>query len=86
MIKNGYQAIHVTETANFVKQDIESFQWSDDKRIWVITAKMEELGFTGHSGFSFGWTMRQLQQIFRLGEAVYRRELLIEKIKKAYPV
>jgi len=86
MIKNGYQAVQLTETANFVKQDIESFQWSDDKRIWVITAKMEELGYTGHSGFSFGWTMRQLQQIFRLGEVVYRRELLIEKIKKDYPV
>jgi hypothetical protein len=86
MIKNGFQAVQLTETADFVKQDTESFQWSRDNRIWIITAKMEELGYTGHSGFSFGWTMRQVQQIFRLGEAEYRRQLLIEKIKQEYQV
>jgi len=86
MIKNGFEAVQLTETANFVKQDTESFQWSGDNRVWVITAKMEELGYYGHSGCSFGWTMRQLQQIFRHGEAVYRREYLIAKIKKEYPV
>jgi hypothetical protein len=86
MIKNGFQAVQLTETADFVKSNIESFQWSGDNRIWVITAKMEELGFYGHSGCSFGWTMRQLQQIFRLGEAEYRRQYLTEKIKKEYQV
>ena len=32
---------------------------------------MEELGYNGHSGYSFGWTMRQMQYIAEHGESNY---------------
>ena len=41
---------------------------SSDKEINIITEKMAELGYDGHSGASFGWTMRQMQYIAQHGE------------------
>ena len=29
---------------------------------------MIELGYDGHTGFTFGWTMRQIQSIAKQGE------------------
>ena len=76
MIQNAWLAIQQTETADFVRKDIESFQWSSDPRIWIITAKMEQLGYHGHSGCSFGWTMRQMQFLYRYGENEFRKRWL----------
>jgi hypothetical protein len=33
---------------------------------------MEELGYDGHSGASFGWTMRTMQYIANHGEKKYK--------------
>jgi hypothetical protein len=68
MLVNAYQAITQTETWNFVKQDCESFMLSEDPRIWVISNKMAQLGYDGHSGSSFGCTMRDMQYIAQHGE------------------
>jgi hypothetical protein len=76
MLQNAWLAIQQTETADFVKKDTETFQWSSDPKIWIITAKMEELGYDGHSGFSFRWTMRQMQFIYRFGEEEFRKKWL----------
>jgi len=75
MLENAWHAITQTETWNFVAEPIESFMFSNDNMIWVITAKMEELGYKGHSGFSFGWTMRQMQYLAQNG---------VEKFKEGY--
>ena len=72
MLQNAYQAVNQTETWNFVKKDIESFSLSSAPEIWRITNKMEQLGYNGHSGFSFGWTMRQMQFIAKNGEGKYK--------------
>jgi len=61
MLENAWQAINLTENWGFVSQPTESFQFSEDNRISIITEKMEQLGYYGHSGCSFGWTMRQMQ-------------------------
>jgi hypothetical protein len=76
MLANAWQAINLTETWDFVRMPTESFMMSRDDRIWVITAKMEELGYYGHSGFSFGWTLRQMQFIAQHGEARFRKTYL----------
>jgi len=76
MLANAWQAINLTETWDFVRMPIESFMLSRDDKIWVITAKMKELGYYGHSGFSFGWTMRQMQFIAQHGEKKFREEYL----------
>lgn len=67
MLENAWRAINLTETWDFVAQPIDSFMMSNDKRILVITRKMEELGYKGHSGFTFGWTMRNMQFIAQYG-------------------
>ena len=78
MIHNAWLAIQQTETADFVRQNIESFQLSDDPRIWIITKKMVELGYNGHTGFSFGWTMRQMQFLYKFGENEFRKKMAIK--------
>jgi hypothetical protein len=76
MLANAWQAINITETWNFVKQPIESFMFSNDPRTKIIAEKMEELGYYGHSGASYGFTMRIMQYIANHGEKKYKQQLL----------
>lgn len=80
MLTNAWQAITQTNTWNFVAQEIESFMWSKDPRIREISIKMEELGFDGHSGCSFGNTIRSMQYLVQNGEDYYKK-LFEKKIK-----
>ena len=73
MLTNAWQAITQTNTWNFVAQEIESFMWSKDPKIHKITIKMEELGFGGHSGCSFGYTMRSIQYLAQNGEEEFKK-------------
>jgi len=74
---NAWQAITLTESWDYIKQDIKSFMFSDDPRICMIHKKMEKLGYEGHTGASFGWTMRTIQYIAIHGEKKYK-ELVTE--------
>ena len=76
MLVNAWQAITNTELWDFVKEDIESFGFSQDPRVLRIGNKMIELGYNGHSGASFGYTMRTMQFIAKYGEEEYKRELM----------
>ena len=76
MFVNAWQAITITETWDFVKQPIDSFMWSNDKRVSIIGNKMEELGYGGHSGASFGCTMRTMQFIANHGEKKFKYEMI----------
>ena len=67
MLENAWQAITQTNTWDFVRQDIESFMFSSDPRVDIISQKMEELGYNGHSGCSFGYTMRNMQWLAKNG-------------------
>jgi hypothetical protein len=69
---NAFQAITQTETWHFVAKPCESFMSSEDPLIWVITNKMEELGYNCHSGSSFGCTMRDMQYIAQNGEQAFK--------------
>lgn len=74
MLVNAWQAITITKMWNFVREPIESFMFSDDPRVKIISEKMEELGYFGHSGTSFGCTMRAMQYIAKYGEKKFREE------------
>jgi hypothetical protein len=76
MLINAWQAINITETWDFVKQEIESFMFSNDPRVKIIYDKIEELGYTGHSGASFGFTMRTMQYIATHGAKKFKEEQL----------
>jgi hypothetical protein len=78
MLVNGYQAINTLELWNYMKKDTDSYMWSSDRETRMIGEKMSELG-AGHSGFSFGWTMRTLQYIAKNGEKKFKEEYLRKK-------
>ena len=73
MFTNAWQAITLTCMWSFVKQDIDSFMFSDDSRLDTIYKKMEELGYKGHSGSSFGITLRNMQFLVQNGEEEFKK-------------
>ena len=73
MLVNAWKAITETNNWNFLKQNIDSFMWSNDERINDITKKMEQLGYDGHSGTSFGCTMRNMQYLVKNGEEKFKK-------------
>lgn len=72
MFLNAYQAIQLTETWDFMKQDIDSYMWDKNPEIRIISNKMSELGYNYHSGSSFGFTMREMQFIAKNGLEVHK--------------
>lgn len=68
MLQNAWTAITQLDLWDYMKRDTDSYIMSSDPEINIITKKMEELGYDGHTGSSFGWTMRQMQHIAQHGE------------------
>jgi hypothetical protein len=87
MLVNAWQAISQTNLWDFVAQEIESFMWSNDPHIEVISEKMEQLGYHEHSGSSFGITMRNMQYLAQHGENKFKELFYgtddIEKVSKS---
>jgi len=81
MVKNGWLAVTQLELWGYMKKKCESYMICNDPEIWRITDKMAELGYNYHSGCSFGWTMRQLQEIAQHGEQRYAIERWSSQIK-----
>ena len=76
MITNAWQAITLTKMWHFVAQDIDSFMFSKDPQVDIIYEKMEELGYKGHSGCSFGVTIRYMQYLVQNGEEGFKKLLI----------
>lgn len=79
MLINAWLAITLTNNWDFIAEDNESFMWSNDPQINDIFRKMEELGYHGHSGSSFGFVMRNMQYLIQNGENKF-----IELFEKPY--
>ena len=78
MLINAWNAITELDLWNYMRNEQYSYMLSNDKEIYIISRKMEELGYNGHSGFSFGWTMRQMQYIAQFGEKKYAETILYQ--------
>jgi len=78
MFTNAWQAITLTETWDFIKNFQGSFMISEDENINRISMKMDELGYDGHSGCSFGFTMQTMKYIVMHGEEKFREDYIIE--------
>lgn len=74
MLTTAWQAITETNNWDFVSQEIESFMWSNDVKINEISKKIEDLGYNGHSGCSFGITMRNMQFLAQNGEEEFKKK------------
>jgi len=74
MLENAYNAITLSEGWDFLRtfnDNQNGFMFSDNPMTGKIMSKMEELGYSGHSGFSFGWTMRNMEFLAKHGKEVF---------------
>jgi hypothetical protein len=72
MFETAYQAITITELWNYMEKDM----FNDDDKLRRIYNKIEELGYNGHSGSSFGYIMRHMQFIATNGIEKHKQMLL----------
>ena len=86
MLQTAYQAINILELWNYMKQDPgpNGFVFGGDVRVRQIYNKIEELGYHGHSGSSFGCVLRDMQIIAQKGEKEYRK-IYLSTFKKVEP-
>jgi hypothetical protein len=77
MLEDAYEAIETTKMWDYMKKEpVGGYTFTDDEELRLINRHLE---YDGHSGFSFGWTMRTMQQIARLGEEKFIEECLTLK-------
>ena len=75
MYKTAYDAITKLELWNYIKDfQEESFMLSNSPNITRIYNKIEELGYYGHSGASFGCIMRSMEYIAKYGLDTFIQE------------
>lgn len=77
LVINGYNAVNQLELwswmMSFQPEDNKGFMWSKHPNISMIMQKMESLpDAPGHSGSSFGLTMRHLEYIAKHGMDKYK--------------
>ena len=72
MFSSAWQAISAAEGWYFMAQPIASFMWSTDPQLDNINTRIRNL-YDGHSGYTYGFTMRQMQLIARYGEMEYKK-------------
>ncbi len=73
MMENAYHAIAMAEGGwDYMKNfNEESFMFSSNPMVRTISANMETLGYNGHSGASFGWTMRTMEYLAKYGKEAF---------------
>jgi hypothetical protein len=66
MVKDAYEATEKAEAWDYLKrfEPDQGFMFSSDATVNKINANMK---YDGHSGGSYGWTMRQIQYIAQNG-------------------
>lgn len=77
MLKNAHQAITSTEYWHYMRTfNEQSFMFSNSTAVSTILKKMSELGYDGHSGCSFAWTMRQMEFLAKNGKLAFLRQFV----------
>ncbi len=73
MIENAYNAVTMTAGGwDYLKNfNEESFMFSSNPMVKSISDNMVTLGYDGHSGASFGWTMRTMEYLAKHGKEAF---------------
>jgi len=75
MYDTAFNAITQLELWNYMKNfSGESFMFSKDEEVMQIYRKIEQLGYYGHSGASFGCIMRTMEYIAKNSLAAFEAE------------
>ena len=67
MLETAYQSITSLELWDYMKKPNTAYMLSSDKELELIMNEIVRLGYDGHSGASFGCTMRRMQYIAQHG-------------------
>jgi hypothetical protein len=88
MLQTAYQAINILELWPYMKEDPgpNGFAFCGDDRVYKIYNKIEEIGYQGHSGSSFGCVLRDMQFIARSGEKEFRKTYLLGLKRKGITI
>jgi hypothetical protein len=77
MIDSAIQAVNNLELWIWLRDvNMESFMISNDPNVMRIYNEIENVGYNGHSGASFGCTMRQMEFIAKNSFDTYRQNYL----------
>jgi len=76
MYTTAHFAISQLELWDYMKKETESYMLSRDPEVYRISDKISQLGYNGHSGASFGCTMREMQFIAQNGYDKFREDYL----------
>jgi hypothetical protein len=77
MLKNAHQAITSTEYWDYMRTfNEQSFMFSNNPAVSKIMTKMTELGYDGHSGCSFAWTMRHMEFLAKNGKQAFLQQFV----------
>ena len=81
LYETALTAITQLELWAFMKNfpENENFMFSNCEEVSQIYNKIEELGYSGHSGSSFGITMRVMEYISKYGIEKFREEYMKNK-------
>ena len=72
MLKNAHGAITNAEGWDWIRNfQGQSFMFSNDEMIGKISKNMVALGYDGHSGGSYGWTMRWMEYLAKNGKDAF---------------
>ena len=71
MLETAYNAITSLELWDYMKKSTNSYMLCSDKELELIISEIQKLGYDGHSGSSFGCTMRDMQYIAQHGLPQY---------------
>jgi hypothetical protein len=76
MIETAYNAVNQLELWDYLQSHQGSFMFSGNRNVDRIYNKIEELGYTGHSGASFGITLQTIKYIADHGFQAFRYDYL----------
>ena len=73
MMENAFNAITATEGGwDYLRTFAEeTFMYSRNPIVQTISDNMVKLGYDGHSGASFGWTMRTMEYLAKHGKEAF---------------
>jgi hypothetical protein len=76
MIETAYQAVNQLELWDYLRGHHGSFMYSSNRNVEKIYRKIEELGYYGHSGASFGITLQMIKYIADHGFEAFKNNYL----------
>lgn len=76
MLENAILSVNQLNLWEWLREFGGSFMFNTEPNVLLIVQKMEENGYSGHSGSSFACTMRNMQYIARYGYEAWKTHYL----------